>query len=68
MNTLELFTQYQQALEEDTRAARRLVRASEERANAGRNREAAKLALERARDAFESAVKKETTQNEGTDQ
>ena len=68
MNTLELFTQYQQALEQDARAARRLVRANKEREDAARARDFTQADLVRARDAFESAVKKETTQNEGTDQ
>lgn len=63
MNTLELSTQYQQALEQDARAAHRLLNANEERANAARDREAAARALDKARDAFECAVKKETAQN-----
>ena len=68
MNTLELFTKYQQALEQDARAARRLVRATKEREDAARARDFTQSDLVRARDAFESAVEKETTQNEGIDQ
>ena len=67
MSTLELFTKYQQALEQDARAARRLVRATKEREDASRYRDASQSALERARAAFEGAVMA-STNDERSDQ
>ena len=63
MTTFDLFTQYQQALEQDARAAHRLLNATKARDDAAHDRDASQLALTKARDAFERASKKETTQN-----